>query len=124
MERASKFGRPTSVESTEGIEARIAMIEGRYEDALAHWTAMREHLTRRHGDSGIVRYLWNRIEAGEVRYNAAMNPGIGYGGICEGGPRQAEPSMACNSEATTKGTPGRGSSFRNPRFRTRSSEIT
>ena len=52
MERASKFGRPTSVESTEGIEARIAMIEGRYEDALAHWTAMREHLTRRHGDSG------------------------------------------------------------------------
>ena len=52
MERASKFGRPTSVESTEGIEARIAMIEGRYEDALAHWTAMREHLTRRHGDWG------------------------------------------------------------------------
>ena len=77
MERASKFGRPTAVESTEGIKAQVAMIEGRYEDALAHWTALRVHLTRRHGDSGIIRYLWNRIETGETECHAAMNRASG-----------------------------------------------
>jgi hypothetical protein len=73
MERARKFGRPTAVESTEGIEARIAMIEGRYEDALTHWTAMREHLDRRHGDSGLIRYLRDRMETGETECRAAIN---------------------------------------------------
>jgi hypothetical protein len=77
MERASKFGRPTAAESTEGIEAHVAMIEGRYEDALAHWTAMRAHLTRRHGDSGIIRYLRSRIETGETECRAAMNRASG-----------------------------------------------
>jgi hypothetical protein len=73
MERVRKFGRPTAAESTEGIEAQIAMIEGRYEDALAHWTAMRVHLNRRHGDSGIIRYLRDRIETGETECRAAIN---------------------------------------------------
>lgn len=77
LERASKFGRRTSAESTEGIEARVAMIENHYEDALAHWTAMRAHLTRRHGDSGIIRYLRNRIETGEIECRAAMNRASG-----------------------------------------------
>jgi hypothetical protein len=77
MERAGKFGRPTAAESTEGIEAQVAMIEGRYEDALAHWTALRVHLTRRHGDSGIIRYLRNRIETGETECRAAMNRASG-----------------------------------------------
>jgi hypothetical protein len=70
---ASKFGRSTAAESTEGIEVLVAMIEGRYKDALAHWTALRVHLTRRHGDSGINRYLRNRIETGETEFRAAMN---------------------------------------------------
>jgi hypothetical protein len=77
MKRASKFGRPTAAESTEGIEARVAMIEGRYEDALAHWTALRVQLTRRHGESGIVRYVRSRIETGETECHAAMNRASG-----------------------------------------------
>jgi len=41
LERARKLQKP---QSTAGIEAEIAMTEGRFEDAIQRWTAAREFI--------------------------------------------------------------------------------
>ena len=81
LDRARKTGRSTGEESSEGIEARIAIIEGRYEDAMRHWSALREHIAKKkYGNSGTILYLKARIEEGESECRSAMNRAEGAAG--------------------------------------------
>jgi hypothetical protein len=57
LERACKIEKP---ESTADIEAEIAMAESRYNDALQHWAAARDFLSRNRLDSGLVRFAKER----------------------------------------------------------------
>jgi uncharacterized membrane-anchored protein len=58
LERARKIQKP---QSTAGIEAEIAMAEGRFEDATRHWAAARDFIARRRLDSGLARFSKQRI---------------------------------------------------------------
>jgi len=63
LERACKLGKP---ESTDAVEASIAMCEGRYEEAASYWKSARERVTRRKLDSGLSRFAkekWATYEA-------------------------------------------------------------
>lgn len=63
MERACKLRRP---ESTDAVDASIAMCEGRYEEAASHWKKAREHVVRKRLDSGLSRFAkekWATYEA-------------------------------------------------------------
>ncbi len=81
LDRARKTGRSSGDESNEGIDARIAMIEGRYEEAMRHWSALREHIARKkYGNSGTIVYLKDRIEEGESECRAAMSRAEGAAG--------------------------------------------
>lgn len=62
-DRACKLRKP---ESLHVIEAGIAMCEGRYQEAVLHWQAAREHMVRKKLDSGRVRFAidkWAEYEA-------------------------------------------------------------
>ena len=81
LDRARKTGRPTGEESSEGVEARMAMIEGRYEDAMRHWAALRDHIAKKkYGNSGTILYLKARIEEGENECRSAMSRAEGAAG--------------------------------------------
>ncbi len=70
LERARKLQTPRS---TAGIEAEIAMTEGRFEDAIQHWAAAREFITRRGLDSGLARFAKERISERERACNASLS---------------------------------------------------
>jgi hypothetical protein len=70
-ERALKVDPATKPESTDGVDAAIAMAEGRFQDALAHWAAARELMGR--GDSGIVRSAKEQIAELEDKCRAALS---------------------------------------------------
>jgi len=76
LERARKIEKP---QSTAGIEAEIAMAEGRFEDALQHWAAARDFIARRRADSGLARFSKERIAERErvcqVALREAEKPG-------------------------------------------------
>lgn len=81
LDRLRKTGRPTGEESSEGVEARMAMIEGRYEDAIRHWAALRDHIAKKkYGNSGTILYLKARIEEGENECRSAMSRAEGAAG--------------------------------------------
>lgn len=81
LDRARKTGRSSGEESNEGIEARMAMLEGRYEDAMRHWSALRQHIAKKnYGNSGTIVYLKDRIEEGESECRTAMNRAEGAAG--------------------------------------------
>jgi hypothetical protein len=71
MERAAqvKRGKP---EQLHGIEATIAMAEGRYGDALQHWAQYRDYIKRKRLDSGLARFAKERTAVEEERCRAAM----------------------------------------------------
>jgi hypothetical protein len=69
LERARKIQKP---QSTAGIEAEIAMAEGRFEDATRHWAAARDFIARRRLDSGLARFSKQRIAERERVCNAAL----------------------------------------------------
>ena len=53
-------------ESLDALDAKIAMCEGRYEEAVQHWKAAKAYVVRRKLDSGIVRFAlekWAEYEA-------------------------------------------------------------
>jgi hypothetical protein len=55
----------SKAEPLDGVDAGIAMCEGRYQDALTHWQAARHRLDRRKLDSGLARLAkerWNEYE--------------------------------------------------------------
>lgn len=63
FERACKLRKP---ESTDVVEAGIAMCEGRYEEAAEHWKTAIERVARRGLDSGLIRFAkgkWATYEA-------------------------------------------------------------
>jgi hypothetical protein len=62
LERACKIERP---ESTDGIEAEIAMAEGMYEDAIRHWTAAQDFIALKRLDSGLARLAKERYSERE-----------------------------------------------------------
>lgn len=70
LERARKLQKP---QSTAGIEAEIAMTEGRFEDAIQRWTAAREFIARRGLDSGLARFAKERIAERERACHAALS---------------------------------------------------
>jgi len=62
-ERACKLKKPISLEA---VNAGIAMCEGRYQDAVQHWEAARDYVTRRRLDTGMIRFAkekWAEFEA-------------------------------------------------------------
>lgn len=62
-ERACTLRKP---ESLDALDAKIAMCEGRYEEAARHWEAARAHIVRRKLDSGLIRFAtekWAEYEA-------------------------------------------------------------
>lgn len=62
LERARQLSK---AEPLDGVEAGIAMCEGRYEDAIRHWQAARDRVDRRKLDLGVVRLAkekWNAYE--------------------------------------------------------------
>jgi hypothetical protein len=62
LARARKLSK---AERLDGVQAGIAMCEGRYEDAITHWRAARDRIDRRKLDSGVVRLAkqkWNDYE--------------------------------------------------------------
>jgi hypothetical protein len=73
LERAVKVGPSDTPESTDVAEAAIAMAEGRYCDALRHFAATREFMTRKHLDSGAARAAKEQIAELEDKCRAAMS---------------------------------------------------
>jgi hypothetical protein len=69
LERARKIQKP---QSTAGIEAEIAMAEGRFDEAIRHWSAAREFIARRRLDSGLARFSKQRIAAREHVCHVAL----------------------------------------------------
>jgi len=70
LERARKLSK---AEPLEGVEAAIALCEGRYQDALTHWQAARRRLDRRKLDSGLVRLAKERWSDYENTCRSALS---------------------------------------------------
>ncbi|HEV8413972.1 MAG TPA: M50 family metallopeptidase [Bryobacteraceae bacterium] len=70
LERSRKLHKP---QSTAGVEAEIAMAEGRYEDAIRHWGGARDFIVKRRLDSGLARFAKERIAERESECRAAIS---------------------------------------------------
>jgi hypothetical protein len=70
LERARKLSK---AEPLDGVEAGIAMCEGRYQDALTQWQAARQRPDRRKLDSGLVRLAKERWNDYENTCRSALN---------------------------------------------------
>ncbi len=80
MERAAQLKRGKA-EERHGIEASIAMAEGRYSDALEQWARYREYIKRKRLDSGLARFAKEKTAVEEERCQAAMaQAAVGQGG--------------------------------------------
>jgi hypothetical protein len=69
LARAVKVRKPVS---KHGVEAAIAMAEGRYRDALREWDAALEFLAKRKLDSGLVRFARNLVAGYQARCREAL----------------------------------------------------
>jgi hypothetical protein len=69
MDRACELRKPESVEAT---LAAIEMCEGRYSDALRHLTEARNFLDRKKLDSGLARFVRERIAQSEAECRTAL----------------------------------------------------
>lgn len=69
LERSRKLHKPRS---TAGVEAEIAMAEGRYEHAIRHWQGARDFFVKKRLDSGLVRFATERIAEREGECRAAL----------------------------------------------------
>jgi hypothetical protein len=70
LARATKAQKP---ESTAGIEAEIAMAEGRYGDAIRQWAAARDFIVKKRLDSGLARFAKERITERERVCHASLS---------------------------------------------------
>jgi hypothetical protein len=71
-DRACAIWKPKSLD---GLDAEIAMLEGRYEDALKHLEGAKAYLDRLGLDSGIVRFARAELLAKEERCRAELATG-------------------------------------------------
>jgi hypothetical protein len=69
LARATKIQKP---QSTFGIQAEIAMAEGRFDDAIQNWAAARGYIERRRLDSGLARFSKERIAQRERQCHIAL----------------------------------------------------
>lgn len=76
LERARKLRKP---ESTDGIEAAIALCEERYDDVFQRTAAVRAYLDKRRLDGGLARFLRERLEL----FDRKSVEAIGGGVVCE-----------------------------------------
>jgi hypothetical protein len=72
LERAQKL-RGKGTEGVDGIEAEIAIVQGRYADALVLLEKYREWLRKRRADSGLARFAKERIEQRESLCRACLS---------------------------------------------------
>jgi hypothetical protein len=63
-------------EPLDGVEAGIAMCEGRYQDAIKHWQAARQRVDRRKLDSGVARLAKEKWTDYEKACRSALNAGV------------------------------------------------
>lgn len=71
-DRATAIWKPKSLD---GLDAEIAMLEGRYGDALMHLEGAKAYLDRLGLDSGIVRFAREELQAKEERCRAELAVG-------------------------------------------------
>jgi hypothetical protein len=72
LDRAARVKTGRKLEGTEGIQAWIAMAEGRYSDAIRHWEGFRDYLNRKRLDSGTARLAKERLAEGERDCRTAL----------------------------------------------------
>ncbi len=69
----------SKAEPLDGVEAAVAMCEGRYQDALTHWQAARHRLDSGKLDSGLARLAKERWNEYENTCRSALNPEASIG---------------------------------------------
>ncbi len=72
MDRAAALKARSTPGDTAGVEARIAMAEGRYTEALEHWQRYRDLISKKRLDSGIIRFAKDNIAEAESECRAAF----------------------------------------------------
>jgi tetratricopeptide (TPR) repeat protein len=73
LKRAQQIKAAKRPEETLGIEARIAMAEARFEDALDLWKRSRESIEKKRLDSGTARWAKERIAEAEQACRTALS---------------------------------------------------
>lgn len=73
LERTRKIKAAQRPEETLGIEARIAMEDGRFDDALGLWTRSREAIQKKRLDSGTARWAKEQIATAEQDCRAGLS---------------------------------------------------
>jgi hypothetical protein len=72
MDRAAALKAPSRPGQTAGVEARLAMAEGRFAEALDHWARFRDLIEKKRFDSGTARFAKDNIAEAEAECRAAL----------------------------------------------------
>jgi hypothetical protein len=72
MERAAALKARSTPGDTAGLEARIAMAEGRYAEALDHWARYRDLIEKKRLDSGVIRFAKDLMVEAEGECRVAL----------------------------------------------------